>query len=869
APQQPTAPSPRSPPRPAGRKELASSRNRLPNGGRRTAADGRRGGGALQQATGGGPGGLGGVGRRWRGGGGRVEAFPAPSRRDGARRGRGDHGTAVGGGRAAWPRRAAPRPRRLVRRRGGAGRQGAGGAGAVDGGGPRLGQDLRGARPAARGHELEAARNGWRVAVEPIGLAKDASYGRFDLGGEPLLVEFYVPGGWIVSRPNFDYNGSAGTVQANDYGKGDSATLWVDTKPKVPLAEMKKKDYLRELKKRAPPGWPSGLPAGMSTHSLRQLGIGSLKRVYKLDPPALVKALQDAAARRIVDRQLWDALLYRAALLRSEMKPMDLALVADALGKSRHRDVGFMEHLLEEVRTKTRRFLVYDVALLTNAFAKLTIRDELLSRSLLPPLLRRIRDQTRADNLALLALAYARLNDSSREPVFDRVVAVLTPRVNSIRDGHTLSTLLCAFTLPAQHDQEATAGSMFRLEGLSQGPEDDGAPDSVEDEEPGGLPHLPFVEALLAQCDQSLFSFRSNDLLHLCLALASLARQGRADLVQPRLLRRVAKRAELVHHEFMPAQSVRLLEMLCHLPELEAQCAPRLLDEVAYRIRSATAQSCLATLKVVQRLGGHARAHSAACWRLCSPEAAAMLSAEEVCEAAEVLAALRPHPWEAREALLGLLQSMSQRQLQPEAGQLCRMLRAFGEAGVRDTHWFHVCQKLCVEDLSTASEATAPPARPPEDEPLGEQALADAALALARLNLPRLADAALIFERAAAAVRSARAAATALEVRAPGGGPCLFPFAGDAAAVGQPDAVAAWQAALAAPCGGPGADADDFELAVGRELSTWAGVSPSRPVQVGPVRVPFALSLVELAEHLQSRPLDGPAEDGGAWSAWP
>jgi len=91
--------------------------------------------------------------------------------------------------------------------------------------------------------------DGWRVAVEPIGLAKDASYGRFDLGGEPLLVEFYVPGGWIVSRPNFDYNGSAGTVQANDYGKGDSATLWVDTKPKVPLAEMKKKDYLRELKK--------------------------------------------------------------------------------------------------------------------------------------------------------------------------------------------------------------------------------------------------------------------------------------------------------------------------------------------------------------------------------------------------------------------------------------------------------------------------------------------------------------------------------------------------------------------------------------------------------------------------------------------
>lgn len=91
--------------------------------------------------------------------------------------------------------------------------------------------------------------DGWRVLVEPIGLAKDASYGRFNLGSEPLVVEFYVPSGWIVSRPNYDFNGSAGTVQANDYGKGDATTLWVDTNPKIPLKDMKKKDLLKELKR--------------------------------------------------------------------------------------------------------------------------------------------------------------------------------------------------------------------------------------------------------------------------------------------------------------------------------------------------------------------------------------------------------------------------------------------------------------------------------------------------------------------------------------------------------------------------------------------------------------------------------------------
>jgi len=91
--------------------------------------------------------------------------------------------------------------------------------------------------------------DGWRVVVEPIGLAKDASYGRFNLGSEPLIVEFYVPSGWIVARPNIDFNGAAGTVQANDYGKGDSATLFVNTKPRKPLTDFKKGDYVFELKK--------------------------------------------------------------------------------------------------------------------------------------------------------------------------------------------------------------------------------------------------------------------------------------------------------------------------------------------------------------------------------------------------------------------------------------------------------------------------------------------------------------------------------------------------------------------------------------------------------------------------------------------
>lgn len=90
---------------------------------------------------------------------------------------------------------------------------------------------------------------GWSYAVEPVGLTQDAYYGKFKIGSEPMVLTFLVPPLWIVSRPTIDYNGAAGTVQANDYPKGDSATLFVDTAFKGKLADMNNTDYYNEIRK--------------------------------------------------------------------------------------------------------------------------------------------------------------------------------------------------------------------------------------------------------------------------------------------------------------------------------------------------------------------------------------------------------------------------------------------------------------------------------------------------------------------------------------------------------------------------------------------------------------------------------------------
>lgn len=631
----------------------------------------------------------------------------------------------------------------------------------------------------------------------------------------------------------------------------------------------------------------------MSSVALRQLGLGSLKQIYRLDTFELCSALQNAGKRRIAERPLWDALLYRAALLCPDLRPLELALTADALAKSRHRDASFEDYLLREVRAKARRFLVRDSALLLNAMAKLSVRDELLTRSLLPPLIRRISGRTRLDDLALLALSFARLGDPCREPICDQIVAAVMPRIGTVNDGHTLSLLACAFTVPPKSGEPGTSDALFAGEeasALASDCQDGKVPDEQEESilneemvsDSGAavqLQHLAFVEALLEQCERHMWNFRSADLLHLALALSALARSGNAHVFPSRLIRRLQRRMDNLYFEFMPAQFVRFLDVAAHLPELDQQWMAKLLDEVAYRIRDITPASCLPVLRAIKRAGGHPRAHSAVSWRLAGEDAGKTLSALQVCEVAEALRDLRPCLWESREALLSLLQGLQRRQQEPQPAVVARLLSAYGELAVRDTHWFRLCTKLCVCDLGTLK-----PLKPLDDlEPLEESTVADATLALARLNLPRLIDGAVLFSRAGAVVKSPEHVAAVLEAagifclieRRPvdlldpgrlapllaawpdrGLAPALrlFPFT-DTASVTCTSEVLEEMRAVAVRQAAP-VQQDEFHLAVGRELASWPDIGLASSVRVGPLRVPWAASLVGLAEYLRKNPLE-------------
>ena len=65
----------------------------------------------------------------------------------------------------------------------------------------------------------------------------------------PLLVNFAHPLDWVVTLPSQDMNGEDGTIQAGEYAKGDTATLFVyqDAGPVANVAEQPKSFFENAL----------------------------------------------------------------------------------------------------------------------------------------------------------------------------------------------------------------------------------------------------------------------------------------------------------------------------------------------------------------------------------------------------------------------------------------------------------------------------------------------------------------------------------------------------------------------------------------------------------------------------------------------
>ncbi|CAM9350650.1 unnamed protein product [Discosporangium mesarthrocarpum] len=72
-----------------------------------------------------------------------------------------------------------------------------------------------------------------------------------DKNRDPILVSWNFPRGWVVERPNLDNNFEAGTVSTGNYGKGDSAALFVGPKSLIGGSSLADKEVVSGILKKA------------------------------------------------------------------------------------------------------------------------------------------------------------------------------------------------------------------------------------------------------------------------------------------------------------------------------------------------------------------------------------------------------------------------------------------------------------------------------------------------------------------------------------------------------------------------------------------------------------------------------------------
>lgn len=156
-------------------------------------------------------------------------------------------------------------------------------------------------------------------------------------------------------------------------------------------------------------------------------------------------------------KELWEAFLYRCVVLRSELKPEQIAVILRALSSlKRLPDHTFLDYMLEEIRLQVHLYRFQDLSLLFTALARLHIQDELLLRAFLPVILKRLSSSASlsSKSISLFFHSYVRMNGPDLDVVASRVVSSLVGRLSSLRQPQTLSLLLLSFSEHARKELE-------------------------------------------------------------------------------------------------------------------------------------------------------------------------------------------------------------------------------------------------------------------------------------------------------------------------------------------------------------------------------------------------------------------------------
>ena len=377
--------------------------------------------------------------------------------------------------------------------------------------------------------------------------------------------------------------------------------------------------------------------------------------------------------------QIWDAIMYRTNVVRSQLTSQELSHLLAGFAKSSRTSRQFVDLLTIEMIPKVSSLGIDSAGLCLHACTKLhvqssKIRD--LADSVCSTLLNKIADNSRDKDISLVLYSLRKLDVSNIEAFKTKVVACLSRRLDKIDCGRTLSTLAYCFC-PAPPSMQPTPAAHFDDE-----PFEDPATCT------GTITHIDFLKALLEQLSKRLPQLNSADLVLLINGIGNLRLvHDDKSIIPAYLMRQLSHRMSTESASFPLHDMVSLFGVASPFLFPDLSNRPLIL-ELVYRVRDLSVKQCLTLLcnlynfKEAMQTADVTKLQSAVFYRLMLPET--RMDAEQVA----LLAAYGKASLVGRDAMLSALVSLQK--LGP-GQRLADLLAVYAEAGVRDSHWLHIC----------------------------------------------------------------------------------------------------------------------------------------------------------------------------------
>lgn len=339
-----------------------------------------------------------------------------------------------------------------------------------------------------------------------------------------------------------------------------------------------------------------------------------IRRIHAMEPNELVTSMRSCAVRQLLMREVWEAFMYRACVLRSHFTVHQQVQIFRIFASIQRREWCFLNYILDDMRLRLHQIRLADATLLLAALVRLRLKDDMLQHAIQPILMKRIASNSPSSILALLAYTIVRSDGIYTLPLLHKIHGAVAPLCRRLQDPQSISLLLSAYSsyalIASVSSGKRKGGDHDATDGLE-----------VDDGQFSTIPFKAFLELLLQQAKRRLPDFRATDCLHICVALVNIFRmEGHAAAslgdayTQPCSIVKDDIRSAVLHRildipfDFSSSELAHITREVAAMPgsELQQRVLDKLTKELGARaddFSATSARDALESIRLLPQVG--------------------------------------------------------------------------------------------------------------------------------------------------------------------------------------------------------------------------------------------------------------------------